>query len=752
MIPANKLIILSMTLPANNQWFFIKKIFITSLIYRRIKMKYLFKKSASLIAPSTIFLFLFVFNNSVFTQNDVPRPSFETIISLRSAFNPVISPDGQSIAFQIRTVDWKNNRYDTEIWLSHHGEKPFQLTRTENNSSGSPKWSPDGKWIAFIADRGNKNQIYLIRPYGGEAQPITEVKEGINNFEWSPDGKHIAFTKIEKESKKDEERKERYGEFTVEDAEYRFTHLWIVEVKPDLWPSPAEVPCHKEETSADSVKEENDSTSDDADCISLPKPEQYTIGDSFTVTSFSWSKDGKKIVFSHQRDPLRNSYATSNISILTVETKEIMPLVTDPGFDGGAMWSPDSRWILYYTSGGDTTSDYYKNRQIHKIPSSGGKSIRLAANFDENISVADWTSSGIYFLAFQKTKRHLFHLDPNSSRTKPLGGTPENIWSIDFSKDGKTVALAGQNSASLNEIYWTSLSKYEPVPVTDMTHQIEDLGHGTSEVVSWKSKDGNQIEGVLSKPKNFNPQKKYPLFVIIHGGPTSIDIPTPILGSVYPFVQWIKKGAIILRPNYRGSTGYGEKFRSLNVRNLGVGDAWDVLSGVDYLISQGFVDSTRIAAMGWSQGGYISTFLTTNTDRFKAISVGAGISNWVTYYVNTDIHPFTRQYLKATPWNDPNIYEKTSPMTTIKEAKTPTLIQHGELDKRVPIPNAYELFQGLQDMDIETKLIVYKGFGHGISKPKELLAAMWHNWQWFSKHIWDEKIDLPLNKTKIKNE
>lgn len=181
------------------------------------------------------------------------------------------------------------------------------------------------------------------------------------------------------------------------------------------------------------------------------------------------------------------------------------------------------------------------------------------------------------------------------------------------------------------------------------------------------------------------------------------------------------------------------------MRNLGVGDAWDVLSGVDHLLGLGIVDPTRMGAMGWSQGGYISAFLTTNTDRFAAISVGAGISNWVTYYVNTDIHPFTRQYLEAVPWDDPEIYAKTSPMTSIANAKTPTLIQHGEFDRRVPIPNAYELFQGLQDRGVDARLIVYKGFGHGINKPKERLAALWHNYQWFSRYIWNEEIALPLD-------
>ncbi len=167
-------------------------------------------------------------------------------------------------------------------------------------------------------------------------------------------------------------------------------------------------------------------------------------------------------------------------------------------------------------------------------------------------------------------------------------------------------------------------------------------------------------------------------------------------------------------------------------------------SGVDYLVEQGIADADSLGAMGWSQGGYVSAFLATHTDRFRAISVGAGISNWVTYYVNTDIHPFTRIYLKATPWEDREIYAKTSPMTTITAASTPTLIQHGEFDRRVPIPNAYELLQGLQDMGVETQLIVYKGFGHGINRPKERLAATRHNWIWFARHIWGEEVEMPV--------
>jgi dipeptidyl aminopeptidase/acylaminoacyl peptidase len=273
-----------------------------------------------------------------------------------------------------------------------------------------------------------------------------------------------------------------------------------------------------------------------------------------------------------------------------------------------------------------------------------------------------------------------------------------------------------------------------------MTAQAKAFTLGSREVISWKSQDGTIIEGILIKPANFDPSKKYPLLCIIHGGPTGVDRPASLTPDTryYPADIWAGRGALILKVNYRGSAGYGEKFRTLNVRNLGVGDAWDVISGVDYLIGKGWVDRTKVACMGWSQGGYISAFLTTSSDRFAAISVGAGISDWATYYYNTDITTFTINYLGADPVSDPEIYKKTSPISYIQNAKTPTLIQHGELDRRVPTPNGYELRQALLNRGVPVHMVVYTGYGHGITKPKSVRAVMQHNLSWFNHYLWGD--------------
>ena len=635
--------------------------------------------------------------------DSMPSVSFEKWLSLRQPGAAVLSPDGASVAYSVTSTDWKENSYDAEIWVAKRSTAPFQLTRTVKGSSTSPKWSPDSKWIAFLSDRGDKSQVYIISAGGGEAFPLTKEEEGINALAWAPDGRQIAFTKNDPDSKTVKSTKDRYGAFGEEGKEYKLSHLWIVPFNTDS---------------------------------TLPHPTRFTEG-NFTITDFLWSPDGKMIAYQRQPDPLINSSAHASIAILDLTSKAAHTLLADPAGDNLIAWSPDGASLLYSSSVDDTVSGFYKNNRLFITSVTSHASRELAASFDENKSVQDWNPKGIFFTASQKTRSNLYSLDPATGIVNTERLPFEIIGNASFSKDGNTTAFNGRSYEGLSEIY------LDGQKITGFTDQLKGWPLPINEVIQWKSKDGATIEGVLLKPANYDEKKKYPLLVVIHGGPTGVDRPEPTPTYVYPILQWCEKGAVVLRVNYRGSAAYGEKFRALNVRNLGVGDMWDVLSGVDYLAKKGVIDTARMGCMGWSQGGYISAFLTTHTNIFKAISVGAGISDWATYYVMTDITPFTPQYLKATPWEDKDIYEKTSPITTINQARTPTQIQHGELDRRVPISDAYELYRGLQDRKIPSRLIVYKGFGHGITKPKERLAAIWHNWQWFGKYIWGEEIALP---------
>jgi len=630
-------------------------------------------------------------------------PTVDQVLSLKRAGSPELSPDGLSVAYTVRQTNWDDNAYDTQIWLADTKTGATRQLTNSKKSSNSPVWSPDGSKLAFASDRTDKRQIYLINPRGGEAEALTSLEDGVNGFGWSPDGTRIAYTATEPKPAAIKEREKKYGEFQVVDQEHRMAHLFLIDV-------------------------------------ATKATRQLTSG-AFVVGSFSWSPDGRAIAFDHRVDSSPASSGTADISIVTVADGTIRKLVTQDGPDVRPVWSPDGSRIAFQSAMANSLY-YYSNEVIATVPAAGGTPEALTTAFDEDPSIVAWKQGGIFFAASQRTWSYLYHLDPTSKAIERLAPSDEWIGSsFSLSGDGGTVAFLGADSKSMAEVFVAPSSMKAPRRLTDMNAQTAGWSVTTREVVSWKSQDGTTIEGVLHKPPDYSAARKYPLLVVIHGGPTGVSRTVPYSSSTYPVDVWVPRGTLVLEPNYRGSAGYGEKFRALNVRNLGIGDAWDVLSGIDSLVAKGLVDPARVGTMGWSQGGYISAFLATHDSaRFKAISVGAGISDWMTYYVNTDIHPFTRAYLKATPWDDPEIYAKTSPITYIKQAKTPTLIQHGDADQRVPPPNAYELYQGLQDQHVPVKLIIYKGFGgigHGPSKPKSQRATMEHNLEWFDQYLFE---------------
>ena len=622
-------------------------------------------------------------------------PTADQILSLKRAASPEISPDGRWVAYTIRETNWDDNAYETEIWLADVSTGASRQLTNGKKSSQSPSWAPDGSKLAFISDRTDKRQIYLISPQGGEGEALTSLEDGVSSFAWSPDGRTIAYSATEPKTAAIKDREKKYGEYQVIEQDHRMTHLFAIDV-----------------------------------ATRATRP--LTSG-AFTVGRFAWSPDGSSIAFDHTVNPALANGGSANISIVTVADAKVRPLVTQDGPDTHPVWSPDGARIAFETAMANPAF-FYSNGLIAIVSSSGGAPVAVSSAFDEDPSIVAWKAGGLFFAASARTYSYLYKLNPDTkavTKVSPVDRTVNSAFSL--SKDGETVASLRSDATSMAEVFVGSKK------LTDLNAQTAGWSAGTLDIVSWKSQDGAAIEGVLHKPADFDPAKKYPLLVVIHGGPTGVSRAVPFTSTIYPIDVWVPRGVLVLEPNYRGSAGYGEKFRALNVRNLGVGDAWDVLSGVDSLIAKGMVDPGRVGTMGWSQGGYISAFLATHdASRFKAISVGAGISDWMTYYVNTDITPFTRQYLKATPWDDPEIYAKTSPITYIKQAKTPTLIQHGATDQRVPLPNAFELYHGLQDNRVPTKLIVYQGFGgvgHGPSKPKSNRATMDHNVEWFDQYF-----------------
>jgi dipeptidyl aminopeptidase/acylaminoacyl peptidase len=644
----------------------------------------------------------FALTSAATVAQSPPAPSIDDVINLKRVGSPAISPSGQHVAFTIRETNWDDNSYETEIWISDTSTGQARQLTNARSSSLAPAWSPDGNWIGFVSDRDGKRQLYRIGLRGGEAEKLTSTDEGVGNFAWSPSGSQIAFTMQDPVSDAIKDREKRYGDIKIEDQDQRYSHLHVLD-------------------------------------IAAKTTRQITKG-NFVVGGFDWSPQGRHIAFDHRTSSDPADSGTADISIVLIDDNAVRIAVAQDGPDTNPRWSPDGTQLAFVTSMARPFF-FYENSLIATVTPGVPTVKPLTQAFDEDPNLVDWTAAGIMFSSSQRTWSYLFTLQPQTSaitrhavRDSWIGG------GFSITPDGAHAAFIGSGPADFPDIYIAPVANMNAAKkVSDTGAQIASWPRHTREVIRWKSQDGAEIEGVLHKPADFQPGRRYPLLVVIHGGPTGVSRPVPYAsGSYYPIDAFLSKGALVLEPNYRGSAGYGEKFRSLNVRNLGIGDAWDVLSGIDTLIQQGIVDRDRVGSMGWSQGGYISAFLTTrHSERFKAISVGAGISDWMTYYVNTDIHPFTRQYLKATPWDDPKIYADTSPMTYIKQAKTPTLIQHGEDDARVPIPNAFQLYQGLRDQNVPVQLSIFKGFGHGLTKPKANRGAMQQNLDWFSRYVWN---------------
>jgi dipeptidyl aminopeptidase/acylaminoacyl peptidase len=675
------------------------------------------------------------------TENKTPTkrtPSIDELIELPVPADARISAGGEYVAYTLTRPDWKENEFVSQIWLaSAGGGEPRQLTFAPQSSS-SPRWSPDGQWLAFLSRRqgDDSTQVYRISPYGGEAERLSDHSSAISAFDWSPDSRSIAFIAGDIPSAQDRQREEAYGEYRVEDEDHVRSHLWLLRLR-------------------------------DRKILKLTHGRQYHLVD------FDWHPRGEAIAFESWPSPDESEIERGQIYVLDLNTLGIT-LLSKTGCSR-PRWSPEGGRLAFLNLGEPT---FIANNTIRIVLFEGQPSerqtmtgseatiepreanVREAAaflnpaplqftvpvEFDEELVLEDWGLTGLYCSALQRTGAHLFRVEPETGKiTRLTPDSPPGWFSLGASltPDDRVAALVAGNAEQYYEVVTLDLASGAVKQLTRYNELTTGWQVAQGETITWKSRDGVEIEGVLFKPADFEPGKKFPLLVALHGGPTWVSLQARLVSSyerrLYPLQEWAARGALILQPNYRGSGGYGEAFRSLNVRNLGLGDYEDVIAGVDALVERGWVDPQRVGVMGWSQGGYISAFCATYaSERFSAASVGAGISNWVTYYVNTDIHPFTRQYLEASPWEDMEVYRSTSPITYLERAKTPALILHGQNDRRVPLPNAYELYQGLRDMGVETRLVTYPGMGHGPSRPRVCRQIMQENLRWFNRWIFEQ--------------
>ena len=642
-------------------------------------------------------------------MNEKTYLSIEEIISLPTLSDTNISDDGKNVAFVKKTANWKDNKYRNHVWI-YEKEKGQCYPLTSDVDSTYPLWSPDSRNIAYLSPVGDgankKNQIFVKSIDGYSGVQITDEKEGVSKFKWEPTGKGFYYIAQSKESEAIKRRKEQYGDFHHKGKDNQNNCLYYIEHENSV-------------------------------------VYQLTDGKDFHIHEFDISNDGKKVVFIATPSSDMEDYVNGDLYILDIKAGELQKLNIDKLLGGSVCFSPDGSKICYSAS--ISEKDYYKTHiqdstiQIYDL--NNGELIQPLTDFDSTVIPLRWTAKGI-LIRWQNKTNYLIGLLSEDGTVEILGEKVDSfIMEASITRDGNHLSYKKAITNETFEIY------LDDTKITNENSFFKGKLKSNREVISWQSSDGLEIEGILSTPVEFDTNKKYPLLVVIHGGPdwASFPIFSDCFNEKYPIEQFIEKGFIVLEPNYRGSSGYGNEFLKANYRKLGIANYDDVISGVDKLVDKGIADKDRVAVMGWSNGGYISAFCSTFSSRFKAISVGGGITNWSTHYVNTDIPYFIRMYLGNNPWNDPDIYTKTSPMTYIKSACTPTLIQHGENDARVPTPNAYELYQGLRDMEVETELIIFKGMAYSSDQPGINVAIMKQNLLWFSHYILGERFkDLGL--------
>jgi dipeptidyl aminopeptidase/acylaminoacyl peptidase len=652
------------------------------------------------LAKSLFVIIVFAF--SIAAQN-VWTPEMQ--LKTKALGNVQISPDGKRVVYTVNEAVMTDDKSEfvSQIWLAEtDGKNAFQITFGDKTST-NPKWSPDGNWLAFISNRrDNRSNLYLMRVSGGESEPLTDLKGSVSDFNWSPDGRWIAYAMTDAKTEDEEKNDKGRNDFRWVDENLKMSRLYVLPVARDA-----------------SGKRE---------------PRKLTT-ENYNVAGFDWSPDGKTIAFSYTKTSGANDWTTGDVSLLDVAGGKITVFANTPAAETSPRFSPDGKWIAMSVS--DNPPRWAQDNRINIVAVAGGTPKALAASFDGQPGMVDWSADGktIYFTEAKGVRTALYALDTSSDKITELGAS-EGVFNVSMNAARSAFGLVWQNATTPPEVYVSTVGKFAPVQISRVNDEMKKMLMPRTEVVKWKSADGREIEGLLTYPIGYQAGQKVPLILNIHGGPAGVFQQNFIGGrGVYPLAVFASKGYAILRPNPRGSSGYGADFRRANVKDWGGMDYQDLMTGVDAVIKMGVADENRLGVMGWSYGGFMTSWIVTQTKRFKAASAGAPVTNLMSFNGTADIPGFVPDYFGGDFWSDPETYAKHSAMFNIKGVSTPVLIQHGEADIRVPISQGYEFYNALKRQGVPTRMIVLPRQPHGPNEPKMQLAAMQSNLEWFEKYL-----------------
>jgi dipeptidyl aminopeptidase/acylaminoacyl peptidase len=630
----------------------------------------------------------------------------ELQIKTRAVGSPRVSPDGKRVVYTVNdavmTAD--KSEFVTQLWLATtDGKANSQITFNEKSST-NPKWSPDGNWIAFISNRkDNKNNLYLLPLNGGEAEPLTEVKTAVSDFEWSPDGRWIAFTMADPKTEEEEKNDKAKNDFRWVDENVKLSRLNVIPVQKD----------------ANGKREVRKLTTE-----------------NYNVSGFDWAPDGTRIAFSHTRTPVANDWTTSDVSIVEVASGKPKIFANTTAAESSPVFSPDGKSIAMVVS--DNPPRWAQSGLIQIYSVAAGQPKALSASYDGQPNIAGWSADGkrIYFSEAKGTGTQIYLIDVAANKIEEIKTTSAVYSAINLNHSGTMFGFVRQTSDTPAEAFVASVSNFTPLQISRANADLKMPAMGKTEVIRWKSADGKDIEGLLTYPVGYQAGQKVPLILNIHGGPAGVFQYTFIGGrGVYPLATFASRGYAILRPNPRGSSGYGTEFRRANIKDWGGADYQDLMTGVDKVIAMGVADPERLGVMGWSYGGFMTSWIVTQTHRFKAASAGAPVTNLMSFTGTADIPAFIPDYFGGQFWDVMDLYQKHSAMFNVKGVKTPTMIQHGEADIRVPISQGYEFYNALKAQGVATRMLVLPRQPHGPNEPKMQLSVMQANLEWFEKYI-----------------
>ena len=624
------------------------------------------------------------------------------LIEVPRVLDAQLSPDGTQVLYVVDRPDWKENRRIGHIWRAKaDGSSAAQLTYGQRGET-SPRWSPDGKRIAFLSRRGDNEdvQLYVLATDGGEARQVMKHPAAVSNIQWTPDGRRLLFTSPDAKTQEEKDREKLRDDVYAYDENYKQRHLWTVDVESGA-------------------------------------ARRVTTGD-YSVLGYSLSTDGTKIAFHRSLTPLNDHGDEGEVWVMNADGSAPLQLTKNGVSESNAVLSPDNSHVVFTSSANAAFESYY-NSNAFIVPAAGGEARPLLRDGPDVDDVA-WARDGksIYYVASIGVESQLFQLDLATRAPKPLTNGEHTLLGWKFVARADTHIFQIDERARYGEVWTLPAAGGTRRQVTHMYDTLDaDLALPRQERIKWKGADGVTVEGLLYYPIDYRQGTRYPLVVQTHGGPAAAD--KFGFGSWSGYIPVLAgKGYAVLRPNYRGSTGYGDAF----LRNM-VGHYFDqahldVLAGVDHVIAMGVADPDRLAKMGWSAGGHMTNKIITFTDRFKAASSGAGAAQWVSMYAQSDIRAFRTPWFGGTPWEKNAPIEKywnDSPLKYVSNVKTPTIFLVGESDPRVPPPQSVEMYRGLKHNGVPTRLYMAPREPHGWGELRHQLFKINAELEWFERYV-----------------